>query len=177
MYPGEREALRLVHHHPGRLRVRAHAFEGASTAAEMVRSRLAELAGVTSVDHTPRTGSLLIAYRPTAIEPDAIIDEVCFTADLERPSEERRDPARPALFAIDAARELNGAVEELTGRRADLRTIVPAAMLGFAAYSWVKRPGTRIPSWENLAYWSYQIFLTLHRREIDGSAIEAEEPS
>ncbi len=168
MYPyGEREALRLVHHHPGRLRVRARPFDGSSAAAEIVRTRVSTLPGVISVEHAPRTGSLLIAYRPGAIEPDAIIDQVCDVAGLERPRDEPRAPERAALVAIDAARELNAAVVELTGRRADLRTVVPAAMLGFAALSFWKRPGTRIPSWENLAYWSYQVFLTLHREEIE----------
>lgn len=165
-----REALRLVHHHPGRLRLRAQAFEGAAPAFARVRERLESIAGITRLDHNARTGSLLVSYAPATIEPDAIIDEVAHAADLDRPRDEPRDPNRPAQATIDTARELNAAVEELTGRRTDLRTLIPAAMLGFAAYSWVKRPGTRIPSWENLAYWSYQLFVGLHRHEIDATA-------
>lgn len=161
-----RPALRLVHHHPGRLRVRAEAFERATPLVAVVRARLSEL-GVTDVEHSPRTGSLLVTYTPGIVEPDQILDAIAEAADLERPHPEQPDPTRPALIAIDATRELNAAVEELTGRRTDLRTLVPAAMLGFAAYSWAKRPGTRLPSWENLAYWSYQVFVNLHRAEID----------
>jgi hypothetical protein len=171
--PSPPAALRLIHHHPGRLRVRAHALEG--PAPSISGSRL-EALGVDGVEHQARTGSVLVTYTPGGVEPDEIIDAIADAANLERPQPQPRDPARPALFAIEATRELNRAVEELTGRRTDLRSLVPAAMLGAAAYSWMKRPGPKLPSWENLAYWSYQVFVALHRDEIERTARDTSDP-
>ena len=63
--------------------------------------------------------------------------------------------------------EYNDIVYEVLGHRTDLRTLVPAGMAVLAAYSWVKSPEARLPRWDNLVYWSYNIFSHLHRREID----------
>src|SRR5260221_9538254 len=83
-----REPLTLVHHHPGRLRVRADAFrEGAAgppgapppTAGpggadeppgeglrpvDRVRAALDAEPGIAAFLHNPRTGSILVEYEP-----------------------------------------------------------------------------------------------------------------
>lgn len=161
-----REALQLVHHHPGRLRLRATAFEKDAPALAAVRARVDGWTGVVDVVHTAATGSLLIVYQPGLVEPDEIVAAVAESADLDLPRDEPRDPRRPALIAIGVGRELDAAVEELTGRRADLASVVPAALAGIAAYSWFKHPDTRLPRWDNLLYWSYNIFRDLNRKAI-----------
>lgn len=163
-----REALELVHHHPGRLRLRATTFERDDVV--IVRERLDTLLGILEVTHAKATGSLLITYEPGIVEPDEIIVQVADAAELDPPREKVRDPRKPALVAIGVGRELNAAVEVLTGHRADLRSIVPAAMAGLAAYAWMQQGGQRLPRWDNLLYWSYNIFIGLHRKEIDESA-------
>jgi hypothetical protein len=40
-------------------------------------------------------------------------------------------------------------------------------MAALAAYSFVFHPDARLPRWDNLLYWSYNIFSQLHRREIE----------
>jgi len=55
----------------------------------------------------------------------------------------------------------------VTGGRADLRGIVPAALAGLAIYSFIEEKN-RMPRWDNLLYWGFNIFTLLHRREIDG---------
>jgi hypothetical protein len=166
-----REALQLVHHHPGRLRVRATVFEKDAPALAAVRARLDALPGILEVGHTATTGSLLVAYQPGMVEPDTIVAAIAEAADLDLPREEARDPRRPALIAIGVGRELNAAVEELTGRRADLGSLVPAALAGIAAYSWLKHEDSRLPRWDNLLYWSYSIFRDLNKRAIAEAAI------
>jgi hypothetical protein len=162
-----REALQLVHHHPGRLRVRAHALEGASERVTKVTARLDSLPGIIKLDHNKVTGSLLVTYEPGMIEPDTIVAEIADAAELDLPRDEPRDPARPALIAIGVTRELNAAVAELAGNRADLKTLVPGALAGLAAFSWFTQGGPRLPRWDNLLYWSYTIFTNLHQREIE----------
>jgi hypothetical protein len=164
-----REALLVIHHHPGRLRVRAEAFREGDAAAR-ARAALDAEHGISQVSHNPRTGSLLIEYQPALADPEAILARVAAAAGLDLPGEEailrRREPA---IVAIDAAREVNDLVHELTGYRADLRALIPAGMAALAAYSFAYHKDERLPRWDNLLYWSYNIFTQLHRREIDRS--------
>ncbi len=73
---------------------------------------------------------------------------------------------KPALIAIDAAREANALVSELTGHQTDLRSLVPMGLAALAVYSAGASKHQLLPRWDNLLYWSYNIFTQLHRREI-----------
>ena len=167
---GPREALALIHHHPGRIRVRAEAFR-AGDAADRVRAALDAEPGVTAVTHNAKTGSLLIEYQPGLAHSEAILRCVASAADLDMPSDDGPVRGRePAIVAIDTTREINALVHELTGQRADLRTIVPAGLAALAAYAFVVQAGERLPRWDNLLYWSYNVFSQLHRGEIEAAA-------
>jgi len=165
----EREHLELAHHHPGRLRVRADALIEALDVVQRIRESLDAVPGILSVKYTAQTGSILVEYEPGHADADDIILRIAEAADLEPPLDEatlREQRARPALLSIRAARELNRLTEEVTGGRADLRSIVPAALAGLAVYSFVGEKN-RLPRWDNLLYWGFNIFTLLHRPEID----------
>jgi len=167
------EPLELVHHHPGRLRVRASAFRVADEASRAVVAMLEQLTGIVTVEHATRTGSILVRYEPGLVEPDALLERIARAAELDLPvdsREARRLRASPAILAIDATRELNEAVHELTGFRADLRALAPAGLAALAAYAFAQQEGERLPRWDNLLYWSYNVFTALHRREIDAAS-------
>jgi hypothetical protein len=167
----EREHLELAHHHPGRLRVRADALVDALDVVQAVRDALDAMPGILGLRYTAQTGSILVEYEPGHADADAIILRIAEVAGLEPPLDEaelRRRRARPALIAIGATRELNKIAEEVTGGRADLRAIVPAALAGLAVYSFMGEK-QRLPRWDNLAYWSFNIFTMLHKREIDAA--------
>jgi len=171
-----REALHLVHHHPGRLRVRADLFRvdpgsESMTAVERVQRGVERFAGVTRCEHNARTGSLLIEYQPGVAQAEDILAYIADTAGLDRYSPDRETgPRDPGLIAIDAVREMNEIAHELTGQRMDLRTMVPAGMIGMAAYAFAQQKGERMPRWEYLLFWGYQLFATFHRPEIEGGA-------
>jgi hypothetical protein len=169
----ENETLELVHHHPGRLRVRAEAFRRDPEVVLRVRGVVEALPGITRFAHAARTGSLLVEYEPGLTEPDVIIEQIADTADLGLPVERaaRSERRAPALVAVGAARELNALSLELTGSRVDLRVLVPTALAAMSAYSFVYQKGARLPRWDNLLYWSYNIFVSLHRREIEGGGV------
>jgi hypothetical protein len=170
--PGSREPLALIHHHPGRLRVRAESFRDGD-AVDPVRAALDMEPGITAVSHNPRTGSLLVEYQPGHAHVEAILARIAGAAGLDMPADDDRPRGKePALVAIDAARELNDLVHEVTGYRTDLRSIVPVGMAALAAYSFAMHGDARLPRWDNLLYWSYNIFSQLHRREIDGPSVE-----
>jgi Heavy metal associated domain 2 len=167
---GARGPLELVHHHPGRLRVRADVFRQDLELVARVRETIVGLAGITSFTHSARTGSLLVEYEPGFTEPDEVVEQIAEVANLERPDEDavraRRRP--PAVVAVGVARELNSLTMELTGSKVDLRFLVPTAIAAVSAYSFVYSKEPRLPRWDNLLYWSYNLFTSLHRREIDG---------
>ena len=162
-----REALQLVHHHPGRLRVRADRFRVDEEAVARVREGLERLRGVTRFEHNVRTGSLLVEYQPGVAEPEALLAFIADAADLDRYSPKVAVPQEPGLVAIEAAREVNAITYELTGKRFDLRTMIPAGLVTMAAYAFLEQKGERLPRWDNLLYWSYNVFVHLHSRELD----------
>ena len=164
-----RENLELAHHHPGRLRVRADALIDALDVVQRIARPSTPSPASSSVRYTAQTGSILVEYEPGLADADDIILRIADAADLAPPLDEatlRERRARPALLAIGASRELNKLTEEITGGRADLRSIVPAALAGLAIYSFIEEKN-RMPRWDNLLYWGFNIFTMLHRREID----------
>jgi hypothetical protein len=60
---------RLVHHVPGRSRLRSAAPEVNPNVLQRVRFFFREIRGVILVEPNPRTGSLLIEYDPTIVAP------------------------------------------------------------------------------------------------------------
>jgi hypothetical protein len=75
--------LELVHHHPGRLRVRADAFRLRPDVVDRVRDALEDVRGITRFSHGRRTGSLLIEYRPGSLEPDDVVTRIAEAADMD----------------------------------------------------------------------------------------------
>lgn len=175
-------ALELVHHHPGRLRVRAdllrtHDDHDSAALAQRVRDGLEALPGITRATHNARTGSLLVEYEPGHVEPDAIVARIAQIAGLTSPF----DPAARtfksttvAEIVVDGARELNAIVFELTGWKTDLRSIVPASLAALSAYSFLKTKEERLPRWDNLLWWSYSVFTQLHQHEIQSRSVVRE---
>jgi hypothetical protein len=165
------EPLRLIHHHPGRLRVRADVLRGDSEAAQAVREALQHLPGVRRVAHVPFTGSVLIEYEPGQVEPDAILGRAAQAAGLEGVVDEAslpHDPRAPAHGVALGARALDEVTRALSGGRTDLRVLVPAALAGAAVVSFLRRPF--LPNWDNLLWWSYSTFRDLNHAEIDKAA-------
>jgi len=167
------EALELVHHHPGRLRVRAESLRDDAARVDRVKSALDGMPGITRVVHKADTGSFLIEYEPGLAEPDAVVVRIAEVAGLMSPFDPRarKAPDRTSTAIIDGARGLNAVANELTGGRADLRVVVPAALAGLAAYSF-SREKMRLPRWDNLLWWSYSIFTALHSHEIQAATGE-----
>jgi hypothetical protein len=163
------EALLLVHHHPGRLRVRADGFRApragapASDSLEQARAAVAALPSVTSVTANPFTGSLLIEYLPGQVEPGAILAVAARAAGLAHVTDveaERRQRRNLGDVVTAAARELDRVVVQATEGRHDLRTVVPLALFAGAAWSFMRQP--EIPRWDNLLWWGYSV---LHQRK------------
>jgi hypothetical protein len=82
----------LVHHVPGRLRLRSALLRGDVNRSELARRDLAAVEGVTSVAANPCTGSLLVEYDTAVMPPDKIIDVLTSRGYNAATAEERDEP-------------------------------------------------------------------------------------
>jgi hypothetical protein len=154
----------IVHHHPGRLRLRGVVLERHPTVAIRLRDALRVMSGVRHVIHNAMSGSLLVEYAPEAIDADTILSAV-------RDAGIRLDgrPPRPdaSRVIVGVARGMNEQVAEVTRGAADLHGVVSFALGVGAVTSLMFSPHNRWPRWDNLLYWSYTFFRDVHLRELE----------
>jgi Heavy metal associated domain 2 len=164
--PGLPPEVALVHHHPGRLRLRGDILVRSASAAARMRDMLSSMSGVGRVIHNQTSGSLLVEYDAERIDADVILGAV---ADAGiRLDERRRRPDVPRAV-VGAARGLNAHVGEATRGAADLHGIVSLALGVGAVTSLVLGRQPRWPRWDNLLYWSYTFFRDVHARDLERS--------
>jgi hypothetical protein len=161
--------LQLVHHHPGRIRIRADELRRDPARATQVRAALSALPAVRRVLHDAFTGSILLEYEPGSIDPELLLETALAAGEFDRIDDcvqPSHDPHDPVQSVVRMARGLNGVVADLTGSRADLRVLFPAGLAAAGFFSLLLRP--LLPRWDNLLVWSMQIFLSLNPDTIRG---------
>jgi hypothetical protein len=165
--------LRLVHFHPGYLRIQADAFihpaddspllTGAKAAAEAA-------AGFRSWSLKPKTGSVVIEYDSSSIEADDLLKDIAKGAGLRAiDTPASRHMTREELVSgfLNGVQGVNQAVSHLTGDRADLRELTPLALAAASIVALIlnKNRGL-LPSWGSSLYHSYRIFMQWHKKEV-----------
>lgn len=167
------EPLRLVHHHPGYLRVRAAAFLRADDSNPIVtaaREAAESVPGFRAWLLNPKTGSVVIQYEPGAVEPDDLLKHIAKNAGL--PGVEVATPHKMTREEVvssflDKVQGANQTVNHLTGGRADLRELVPAALAVVSVISFIENDyRSRLPHWMSALYRGYRIFMQWHRPEV-----------
>ena len=167
------EPLRLVHHHPGYLRIRAGAFiqpaendpvvTAARTAAETVP-------GFRSWSLNPKTGSVVIEYDPGTLEADDLLKHIAKSAGLrgvEIATSRKMNREELVSAFLDTVQGVNRVVSQLTGERADLREVVPVALAATSVVSLVLNEDRGLlPFWSSALYHSYRVFMQWHRPEV-----------
>lgn len=167
------EPMRLVHHHPGYMRIHAGAFTGAADDNSVVRAAEAaalEVAGFRTWTHNPRTGSIVVEYDPGVLEADDLLKHIAKGAGLsgvENSTSRKRNREGLVSVILDSVQEVNQVVTELTGDRADLRELAPVALAATSVVSFVLNEDRgRLPEWSGALYHSYRVFMQWHRKEI-----------
>ena len=171
--PAIHEPLRLVHHHAGYLRARAHAFvdvNGENPSVAAARAAAESTPGFQSWSHDPKTGSIVVQYTPGAVDPDDLLKHVATSAGLNGIEHQlvtgmNRDEL--VRVVMDAFQDANRVVREATGGAADLRELVPLGLVLTSAVSFVFHDNrSRLPRWDSALYHAYRIFFNWHRREL-----------
>jgi len=167
------EPLRLVHHHAGYLRVRTAAFLRPADDSPIVKAARAAaeaVPGFRAWSLNPKTGSVVIEYEPGTIEPDDLLRHIAKSAGL--PGVEIATPHKMTRQEVvssflDKVQGANQTVSHLTGGRADLREITPAALFAVSVISFIVNDERgRLPHWMSALYRGYRIFMQWHRPEV-----------
>jgi hypothetical protein len=166
--------LRLLHYHPGYLRVQAAAFVGPPEDGSTVtaaRAAVEHVPGFRRWSHQPRTGSVVIEYEAGAVEADDLLKHIAKSAGLGGLEKaQRRSLNRKELVnaVLDTVTDINRVVGQVTAQSADLRELIPAALAATSVVSFVIGPENRgrLPRWDSALYRGYRIFMQWHRREV-----------
>ena len=167
------EPLRLVHFHPGYLRIRAEAYHWAEENDPVVtasRAAADTVPGFRSWSLNPKTGSVVIQYEPGAVEADDLLKHIAKCAGfrgVEIAARKKVNRQEVVSRFLDTMQGINRGVDQLTGGRADLRELTPAALAALSIVSFVLNQNRgRIPEWSGLLYHSYRVFMHWHRPEV-----------
>jgi len=167
------EPLHLVHHHPGYLRVRAAIFLQAdedNPSVTAARTAAEAVPGFRSWSLNPKTGSVVIEYEPGAIEPDDLLKHIAKRAGLpgvEVATRHKMTRQEVVSSFLDKVQGANQTVNHLTGGRADLRELIPAALAAVSVISFIENDDrSRLPHWMSALYRGYRIFMHWHRPEV-----------
>jgi len=167
------EPLRLVHHHPGYLRIRAGAFvqpEKKSPVVIAAKNAAETVPGFRSWSLNPKTGSVVVEYEPGALDADDLLKHIAKSAGfrgVEISAGSKRNRRELVSSFLDTVQEVNQVVSQLTGERADLRELVPVALAAVSVLSFVLHEERgRLPEWSSALWRSYRVFMHWHRPEV-----------
>jgi hypothetical protein len=167
------EPLRLVHHHPGYLRIRAGAFiqpEGDNPVVAAAQTAAEAVPGFRSWALNAKTGSVVVEYDPGTLEADDLLKHIARSAGfrgVESSASSKMNREELVSAFLDTVQDVNQVVSELTGQRADLRELVPVALAAISVVSFVLNEDRgRLPQWSSALYRSYRVFMHWHRPEV-----------
>ena len=167
------ESLRLVHHHPGYVRIQADAFiqpEEGSSVVIAAQSATETLPGFRSWSHNPKTGSVVVQYDSDILDTDDLLSHIAKSAGfrgVENSSSHKMNRQELVSTFLGTVQNVNQIVSQMTGDRADLRELVPAALAATSVVSFVlNNDRGRLPHWSSALYRSYRVFMHWHRIEV-----------
>jgi hypothetical protein len=190
----------IVHHIPGRLRLKVPGAKGNAVFMDQVQAALGSVDGVRAIEVNPVTGSVLVHYDPEAFENfhDNVHEHATrnnlFAVQAAKP--EKRTPPKltevdeavdaleeeaqylaarshTARVIVDFLHDLDLNVKKYSRNTVDLKVLVP---LGLAFYTIaVMELAAATPMWATLGLFSFNHFLELHAAPQAEDAVEASE--
>jgi hypothetical protein len=150
-----RAMLHVLHHIPGRLRVR---LPGEARAEGLVEAVTA-VPGVASAAWSPRTRGLLVRYERERADPAAIVAAIAAHTDVEVAPPAPRAATVPTLAgaATSLFGEIDGRVLRATRGAVGLGVLIPAALTLWAARE-ILRGRTAPLAWSSALWYAHGIF-------------------
>jgi hypothetical protein len=134
------------------VRFRVPSLSGVGADAALLREKLPALQGVTSVDVTPATGSVLIRYEADRVQPQLLFAATVRLLGLE---EELKQTPRPVFVkelrsVVDS---LNRIVYDRTGGLLDFHSTLMILLAGVGFKKLFSEGGSAIPPGVTLIWW------------------------
>jgi cation transport ATPase len=160
-------SFRVVHHLPGRIRMKIPAGRRNRRVLEQVATFIRGLDGVHQVEANPITGSVVVHYNPEHQEqlqsylPAGFGEGAEMIEAIEREAEFLSHHSQAAATLVESASALDKTVRRSTGGLLDLKVLLPALL---AVWAFVEVGiETSTPLWVSLGIFSFNSFVVLHR--------------
>lgn len=174
----------IVHHIPGRVRIRIPDAKNDPDLIEKIRSDTCRARGVENVQCNPTTGSLLIRYDAALLRnfEETLSKDPALTFELiadpaDPPNDGRRARAHrhshTAQGIVDLFTEVDDAIKAATDNQLDLKILLPVSIGVFGLLA--LRSSAATPLWLTLIIFSFHSFLTLHHLGPAGNAVQEAE--
>jgi hypothetical protein len=113
---------------------------------------------------------VVIEYDPGKLEADDLLKHIAKNAGLrgvEIATSRKMNREELVGTFLDTVQGVNRVASQLTGERADLRELVPAALAAVSVVSLVfNEDRGLLPFWSSALYHSYRVFMQWHRPEV-----------
>jgi hypothetical protein len=166
---------RVVHHVPGRLRMKVETSEDADALVSRIETNLATRPGFVRAESRPATRSVIVHYNPAQLELEHLLDEGWLAAGIELLESGTRMIAKAGNGTkvghriVTSVGAVNGGIGRSTGGLLDLRDIFPLTLFAFGLRRLAQGNLQPMP-WYNLLYYGYSTFYALHGRKSGPSA-------
>ncbi len=161
------DSARVVHHVPGRMRLRFDRGVNVGSAADRLRSSLAEHTGIQAVEPRPQSNSVIVRYDAAVMDIQRMLDEGFPAAAVELleavPPAIARVASGTAVgrVVVKAVDRANTRLDRATGGLLDFRDVLPLSLFGLSIRRLVQAGFEPVP-WYNLLYYSFSTFSMLH---------------
>lgn len=180
-------AARIVHHVPGRLRIRVKGVRVEAEFFSAVQRVIGALHGVDSVRVNPASSSIVIDYRPSdtvfhfRLQDDpgvsswlSLDGEDALLADIDNAvtagTRYLERHSRLAETIVSTAEQLDSGLRSASDGYLDLKVLLP---LGVAAVTSLhKARGRGTPMWLTMSTFAFNTFIALHRHRIDTPVVQ-----
>ncbi len=176
----------VVHHIPGRMRVKLPFLKGYESSAEQIKELISPITGINQIDFNPITGSAVITYDaaryetfPKQLAEYAAAFGLVITATSSTTNNNHHhvtngskngseDLPQATQVLINSFKRLNAEVSAASGNGVDMKALLPISL---AVYALLKI-GSELttPLWVTLGLFSFSSFVSLHPGALDGSA-------
>lgn len=172
------EGATVVHHIPGRLRVKLPRGQRNARLMHELREFVCGLGGVQQVEVNTVTGSILVHYHPESqqqirdllargrSEPDGfdappeLAEADHLAAEIEHEADFLAAHSELALHVVSAVKSLNREIRQATDNTVDLKVLLPAGLAVWAFFNAGLEVAT--PLWVTLGIFSFNSFVALH---------------
>ncbi len=152
------------HSLPGRIRFRIPLLAGQEKTMAELTKQLKKIDGITGIDTSPVTGSVLILYDEKKLQPDLLFTILIRLLDLEKELERTPDSSIKKGFNR-FSQGVNQAIFTKSGGWIDLRTLVPLTLGITGLYRlWTIRP-IPMPTAITMIWWAYNGLISSDKQQ------------